>query len=250
MTADNDPNSDEPVELTSALNAPGPVRLSLAVYDRIIDLIAEGQFGLNQRLPSEARLGELCGASRPVVREALARLREDGVIVSRKGSGSYVQRQPAATLLEPTTMGSIADVQRCFEFRTGIEAAAANLAAGRWETEDMRRIDKAMAAIDACIARGDLGADQDSLLHEAIAEATHNQYHAGLQRQLRQHIRIGMKISRTLTLHRSRDRLQQVQSEHQAIVEAIRARDADAAGTLMREHILAARRRMFEGVDR
>ncbi|MND01245.1 FCD domain protein [compost metagenome] len=58
-----------------------------------------------------------------------------------------------------------------------------------------------------------------------------------------------MNISRTLTLQRSGGRLQQVQSEHLGIVAAIRARDATAAGSLMREHILAARRRMFEGVD-
>jgi DNA-binding FadR family transcriptional regulator len=242
----------EPPLLTTDPNRSGadsPMRLSLTVYDRILDMIAQGAFAVNQRLPSESHLGALCGASRPVVREALARLREDGLIVSRKGSGSYVRSRPATGLVAPPPVASIADVQRCFEFRAGIEPAAAALAARRWEPEDIRQIDAAMAALDACILAGVLGAEEDTLLHEAIADATHNQYHATIQRQLRPHIRAGMNVSRTLTLRRSRERLQQVQDEHVAIVAALRARDSDLAGARMKAHILAARQRMFEGVE-
>lgn len=233
----------------TGIGAAGPVRLSSVVYDRIINLIVAGQFALNQRLPSEMRLAEICGVSRPVVREALERLREDGVVVSRKGSGSYVRRRPAAALITLSPMGSIADMQRLFEFRAGIEPAAAMLAARRWEADDMRRIDAAMAALERCIAGDGLGVAEDYRLHEAIAEATHNQYHATLQLQLCDHIRTGMTVARTLTLQRSRERKQQVQDEHTAVVDALRARDPEAAGRLMQEHILAARRRMFEGVD-
>ncbi len=225
-----------------------PARLSGAVYDGIVDLVAQGEFAVNQRLPSEARLSEMFRASRPVVREALARLREDGVIVSRQGSGSYVRNRPDASLLSLNPVGSIADVQRCFEFRAGVEPAAAALAALRWEAADMARIQTAMQALDDCISTGVLGADEDNQLHEAIADATHNQYHATMQRQLRQHIRIGMNITRTLTLRRSTERLQLVQDEHVAIVAALRDRDADRARAVMEAHILAARRRMFEGV--
>lgn len=226
-----------------------PTRLSLAVYDRILDLVAQGEFAVNRKLPSETRLGEMCGASRPVVREALAQLREDGIIVSRKGSGSYVRRRPAAGLVALSPVSSIADVQRCFEFRAGIEPAAAALAARRWETEDMRRIMQAMAALETCIAAGELGADEDTQLHEAIAEATHNRYHITVQQQLRPHVKAGMNISRTLTLRRSQAHLQRVQDEHVAIVRALKDRDPDASAALMMAHILAARRRMFEGVD-
>src|SRR4051812_45104597 len=85
----------------------GPTRLSDAVYDGIVELIARGDFALNSRMPSEARLSETFDASRPVVREALARLREDGVVVSRQGSGSYVVRQPDPAVIELAPVGSI-----------------------------------------------------------------------------------------------------------------------------------------------
>jgi GntR family transcriptional repressor for pyruvate dehydrogenase complex len=182
------------------------------------------------------------------VREALARLREDGVVVSRQGSGSYIRRQPDPAVLELTPVGSIADVQRCFEFRAGLEPVAAGLAALRWETEDMDKIDACMAALERCVSDGIIGTEEDNRLHEAIAEATHNSYHSSIQRQLRQHILAGMNITRNLSLRRTQRRVQLVQDEHVLVVEAVRRRDAAAAAENMRTHILAARRRMFEGV--
>jgi GntR family transcriptional repressor for pyruvate dehydrogenase complex len=203
---------------------------------------------LNSRMPSEAKLSGMFDASRPVVREALARLREDGVVVSRQGSGSYIRRQPDPAVLELTPVGSIADVQRCFEFRAGLEPVAAGLAALRWETEDMDKIDACMAALERCVSDGIIGTEEDNRLHEAIAEATHNSYHSSIQRQLRQHILAGMNITRNLSLRRTQRRVQLVQDEHVLVVEAVRRRDAAAAAENMRTHILAARRRMFEGV--
>jgi DNA-binding FadR family transcriptional regulator len=56
-----------------------------------------------------------------------------------------------------------------------------------------------------------------------------------------------MNITRSLSLRRTQRRVQLVQDEHVAIVEAIRRRDAEGASEQMRRHILNARRRMFEG---
>lgn len=227
----------------------GPARLSGAVYDAIVQFIANGDFALNSRLPSEAELSIRFGASRPVVREALARLREDGVIVSRKGSGSYVMRRPDMAVLKFTPVGSLADVQRCFEFRAGLEPAAAALAALRWEDEHLAALGEALEALEGCLRRGELGAEEDNRFHEAVAEATRNQYHVSVQRSLRPHIAIGQSLTRNLSLMRTPARIRIVQDEHVAIFEAIRRRDADAARRAMEAHVLNARRRMFEGVE-
>src|ERR1700728_4154358 len=74
-------------------------RLGDQLSSRISDLIDRGEFGDEGRLPSELALADRFGVSRPVVREALSRLRSRGVIVSRKGSGSYIKKSPAP---EPT----------------------------------------------------------------------------------------------------------------------------------------------------
>ena len=119
-------------------------KLSHQVYERIFELHRLGRVSRSSsRLPSESELSRRFGASRPIVREALARLRDDGLIVSRQGSGSYVQRRPDAAVLRFVPVGSVADIQRCFEFRVGLEGAAAALAAERWEEEDLTEIRQA-----------------------------------------------------------------------------------------------------------
>jgi DNA-binding FadR family transcriptional regulator len=224
-------------------------RLSTTIYEGILDRITRGELPPGTRLPSEAKLCAMFGASRPVVREALARLREDNLIVSRQGSGSYIRRQPDAALLDLTPVGTLADLQRCFEFRAGTEPAAAALAAERWQPDDMAQIEANLSALDRCLTEGVLGAEEDYRLHESIAEATHNHYYRLVQRQLRDHICAGMNVTRSLTLRRPQARLRMVQQEHVKVVDAIRRRDPDAAARLMRAHILNARHRMFEGVD-
>src|SRR5690606_8438842 len=69
-------------------------KFSDQIYEQILRGIVNGEMTEGQRLPSEQSLANAYGVSRPVVREALARLRADGIIVSRHGSGSYVRHQP------------------------------------------------------------------------------------------------------------------------------------------------------------
>ena len=220
---------------------------SAAIYDAIVALIVSGEFAEQSRLPSEVDLSRRFGASRPVVREALARLRDDGLIVSRQGSGSYVTRRPDDAVLRFVPVGSIADIQRCFEFRVGLEGAAAALAAERREASDLAAMRSAYEALEVSIRTGQLGVDADSLFHEAIARATHNHYHVSVQVSLRAHIALGMNLTRNLSMLRTNARLRLVQDEHSTILAAIEARDAAAARHAMETHIENARRRMFEG---
>ncbi len=226
-----------------------PESLSGTIYEKIFAAIVAGEFGLNDRLPSEAQLAERFEASRPVVREALARLREDRLIVSRKGSGSYVLRRPDGAVLRFAPVGSLADIQRCFEFRAELESAAAAAAAVRRKAADLAAITDCYGALDRCIAEGRLGVEDDIRFHEAIAQATRNQYYSSVQASLQQSIAQGMSVARNLSLLRPVARLELVQQEHLAIVAAIEAQDADGARHAMRMHILNARQRMFEGVD-
>jgi GntR family transcriptional regulator, transcriptional repressor for pyruvate dehydrogenase complex len=220
---------------------------STGIYDGIFGLIVSGEFAENARLPSEVELARRFGASRPVVREALARLRDDGLIVSRQGSGSYVRRRPDNAVLQFVPVGSIADIQRCFEFRVGLEGAAAALAAERWQAEELAEIKAAFAALETCIRTGQLGVDADARFHAAVARATHNHYHVSVQLSLQAHIAFGMNLTRNLSLRRPEARLRLVQDEHARILAAIDARDGAAARRAMESHIENARRRMFEG---
>lgn len=223
-------------------------RFSDIIYEKIVGMIADGRFPVNERLPSETNLSTMLGASRPVVREALEKLRADQLIVSRKGSGSYVRQRPDQSVLTEVPVGSLADVQRFFEFRAGLEAEAASLAAKNWQIQDKSLIESRFDELEACLQRGDLGAKEDQALHDAIALATGNQFHTLVREWFKPHIAIGMSVTRSLSLKRTPAHVRAVQDEHAEIVAAIFARDEQRAHGAMKTHILNARARMFQGV--
>ncbi|TRL34876.1 FadR/GntR family transcriptional regulator [Rhizobium straminoryzae] len=236
---------DKPELIAPARNQ---TRFSDIIYEKIVAMIADGRFPVNERLPSETSLAGMLGASRPVVREALERLRNDELIVSRKGSGSYVRQRPDSSVLTQVPVGSLADVQRFFEFRAGLEAEAAALAARNWQPQDKARIEATFEALERCLQRNDLGADEDQAFHDAVALATGNQFHTLVREWFKPHIAIGMSVTRTLSLKRTPAHVRAVQDEHAAIVEAIFDRREAEAHTAMKTHILNARARMFQGV--
>ncbi|AJD45033.1 FadR family transcriptional regulator [Rhizobium sp. SEMIA 4085] len=226
----------------------GATRFSDIIYEKIVGMIADGNFPVNERLPPESKLAIMFGASRPVVREALERLRVDGLVVSRKGSGSYVRQRPDSSMLKMVPVGSLADVQRFFEFRAGLEAEAAELAARNWQPADKERITAALSAIEQCLRDGKLGAEEDQALHDAIAMATGNQFHITVREWFGPHFAIGHSVTRSLSLKRTPEQIRSVQDEHAVIVAAIFARNEAEAHDAMKRHILNARARMFQGV--
>ena len=71
------------------------------VYGRILVEILGGTFPPGSRLPGENDLAQRFRVSRPIVREAIARLRVDGLVEARRGSGTFVLSRPSDT--SPTT---------------------------------------------------------------------------------------------------------------------------------------------------
>lgn len=222
-------------------------KLSDQVYERILAKIVEGEFQENSKLPTEIELSKQLEVSRPVLRQALARLRQDEVISSRQGSGSFVTRRPAQQMLDFAPVGSIADIQRCFEFRVAVEGAAAALAAERRTDEHLAQIKSALKSLDKCIKTGELGADADELFHAAITEATENQFFVSTRESMLTHIQFGMNLTRNLSLSRTLERLEMVQAEHAAIYKAIYDKDSERAQDAMQTHVRNARLRVFEG---
>jgi len=222
-----------------------PVKLADRVYEQILEQIVGGQYREGARLPSEAQLATAFSVSRPIVRDALARLNADGVILSRHGSGSYVQRRPHREILHLAPIGGMADLRRCFEFRIALEGEAAFLAAARRTESDLDAMAQALTALEAEIANAETGSEADIQFHNAIAAASRNMLFESTMETLAAHTFAGMHLGRKLSLRRSHKRLRLVQIEHSRIVEAIRAEDAEGARAAMRAHIEAARARVL-----
>lgn len=239
------------ISIDDPLNyAGGPrhVKLSDQIYERIFGLIVSGEFPEKSKLPTEVDLADRLNVSRTIVREALARLRDEGFVVSRQGAGTFVQRQqPEKFAAGFQPVGSIADVHRCFEFRIGIEGEAAYLAARRKDARNTEEIAQMLEVLETIVKQGAVGAIADYDFHLAVSRATGNPFFISSMALLRPHIDFGMNLARSLSLRKPRSRVRQVQDEHAQIYDAIKSGDAERARGAMRQHIESARKRLFEG---
>ncbi len=234
----------DPLNLTTPLRQ---MKLSEQIYDRIFGLIVSGEFPENAKLPTEIELAGRFAVSRTVVREALARLRDDGVVVSRQGAGTFVQRQPDKAILGFRPMASISDILRCFEFRVGLEGEAAFVAATRQDAARTEDIARALEALETIVKQGSVGAIADYDFHLAVANATCNPFFVSVMESLRSNIDFGMNLARNLSLRKPVSRVRQVQEEHTRVYDAISKGKPEEARQAMRQHIENARTRIFEG---
>ena len=226
--------------------APRALLLADVVYDRIRRAIVQGDYAADERLPGETSLAAQFDVSRPVVRAALKRLRDEGLIISRQGSGSYVCASVAPKTLAFQRLETIADLQRCYEFRLTIEPAAAALAATRRGDAALAEIGHLLETLRDATERQSHREDADFSFHLAITAASNNQYFETSMRALKDHIAIGMKFH-GLSLRTVRGGLDHVLEEHRAIFAAIQAGQADAAHDAMKRHVQGSRDRLFEG---
>ncbi|MFQ8432195.1 FadR/GntR family transcriptional regulator [Amaricoccus sp. W119] len=216
------------------------------VYHLLYSRISNGDYPANQKLPSEKVLADEFGVSRPVLRAALERLREQGIIHSRQGAGSYVREVKTAPL-GFARVETIADIQRCYEFRICIEAMAARLAAARRDTGALAEIGTALSLMEGATDSLTHREDADFAFHLAVSQAANNQYFEASMRALREHIYVGMKLHGQSLMTDGAQGLREVFEEHSAIFAAIREGDGETAERLMRGHLTHSRDRLFGG---
>ena len=235
--------SDESIGGTSAFKG----ALNDRVYDYIVSQIVVGAFALHSRLPTEMQLAERLSVSRPVVRQALRRLKDDGLVVSRQGAGSFVIRRPAHQVFSFADVGSVADIQKCFVFRIAVESEAAALAAVEQNEMSLDHLSKTLGDLERVLKGGTGGIDEDIAFHQAVAAAADNRFFLSTMAAIASQIRVGISLNRSLTLEQPPSRRGAVLKEHQVIYEAIASGDADGARNAMHRHLENARLRIFQG---
>ena len=230
---------------------PPKARLGDRLAQHMSALIECGEFGEGERLPAESDLAVRFRVSRPVIREALSRLRVLGMITSRKGSGSYVGRRanrPAETLaaIGFGPLSSLAQVRQCYEFRISIEGDAAYHAAGNRSADMLLALREALDRMESALAEIG-GMNADIAFHEAVARASGNAFFETAMLSMRTPLEFAVNLARSLALTRPLQHMLMVQAEHVAIFKAIEAQDKDGARSAMRGHIENACCRVFEG---
>ncbi|WP_341213814.1 FadR/GntR family transcriptional regulator [uncultured Limimaricola sp.] len=226
--------------------ARGRPSLAEKVHESLHSRIMRGDYGPNEKLPAEKELSVQFGVSRPVLRVALEQLREEGLIYSRQGAGNFVRvkREPA---LGYTPVETIADIQRCYEFRLTIETDAVALAAQRRNAAALEEMERALHLLSDATGSRLHREDADFAFHLAIAKASNNRYYEETLKALRDHIHVGMKLHGESLMSDGAWALEEVFAEHKAICDAVRDRDPEAAREAMRRHVTHSRDRLFGG---
>ncbi|WP_244193816.1 FadR/GntR family transcriptional regulator [Bordetella genomosp. 12] len=222
------------------------VRLGDQLYGQIFEQITSGRLSVGDKLPSEHEICERFGVSRPVVREALLRLRADGLITAHQGLGTFVSHQPAPRLKTFPDVENVSSYLRAQEVRVALEGDAARLAAIRRSDEQLARIEQAHAGFLNRLADGKVSPQADLAFHASIAEASGNDFYLGVLESIHEAVSGFMRLALNLTRTGSRERGERVADEHAAILSAIRAQDGERARVAMQFHLGQARRRLVD----
>lgn len=215
-----------------------------AVYESLSELIRTGELSAGQKLPAEVELCRFFDVSRPVVRRALARCREDGLVISRKGSGSYVSMDVALASSSDEPQRQLNNILYALEFRRSTEPQAAYYAALRRLPEALEEI---ASALDA-FRHFDLGASRqrvDMAFHQAVAKASCNDHYLHSLSIISYDIDLDIHLASHLSQLGHAERKAAIDSEHQRIYQAIAEQDPDAAFQAMRRHLDHAQLRIL-----
>ncbi len=210
--------------MTQTQRREGPLKASTladGVYERLHSDIVLGRLRPNALL-LETDLAESLQVSRTPVREGLQRLAKDGLIVSRSRRWFVV---------EPT----LAEIRDIYGVRAALEGFASRMATERASDEQLAAIGEALRS------RGQAGpgieefVDSNERFHRSIVEASGNPRLVQATERSK-HFYFNAQVAR---LYRPED-LAASHREHEALLEAIRSRDGDAADRITRQHIAGA----------
>jgi GntR family transcriptional repressor for pyruvate dehydrogenase complex len=213
---------------------PRQARLYQFVAERLARAIAAGTYKPGDRLPAERELATTYSVSRPTIREAIIALELDGLVDVRIGSGVYVVAgRPNGSAQVAMDIGAF----ELTEARLVIEGETAALAATQISDDELAELDALLVQMaDANQKSAGAGELVDRQFHEAIARATRN---SALLASVEQLWNIRNRSPQCVRLfEKTRDKgYVPVLAEHEAIVAALRSRNAAAARAAMRDHL-------------
>ncbi|HHW18759.1 MAG TPA: GntR family transcriptional regulator [Firmicutes bacterium] len=199
------------------------------VYRILRENIISGHLRPGTRL-LQKRIAEELEVSEIPVREAIKRLQAEGLVTVTPHSGAEVAQ------LDPVEMEEVLAI------RAVLEGLAARTAAERVKQEDIHKLEELLEQMDKCVERGD--PVTYGLLNQEFHKAIFALSPYKRLPKMIDELWYGAERSRSVfTLNPAR--LEASRDEHRALVQALRARDADKAEELMKQHRYAAARSLL-----
>lgn len=211
--------------------------LSEQVTQGILTFIDEQDMVAGDALPSEARLAEEFGVSRPIIREALKTLQGEGVIEIVTGKNAVIK--PVSSVLlrkffERAIAFKSASFKDLIEVRRGLEIQSVILASQRCTDDDLEALALSLNAMRDNLNNQPTFAEHDIDFHLRIASASGNPMMFYLIESIREAMRD--TILQGLKHRLKQEEFQQVQQCHEAIFDALKNHDAEQAQLAMQAH--------------
>jgi GntR family transcriptional repressor for pyruvate dehydrogenase complex len=232
------------VSLISPLAAAGRAE---EVVQRVSQAIQLGLFVDGEQLPPETEFAAQLGVSAMTLREALASLRQQGLVETRRGrtGGTFVRRpaSPPVGLLRQRLHGlTTSSLRDLIDEQFAVSGAAAKLAAARASGADVRRLYTLARQLSAASTLGSR-IRADCRFHIEVAQASQSErltrLEVGLQTQLGELLWLPPEATGPATAAQATEQLDHVavSAEHAAIASAIAAEDGDRARLLAERHV-------------
>jgi DNA-binding FadR family transcriptional regulator len=238
---------DQTLTMENPIDTPRLPRKRRSLAQELVTVLTEqirdGLLKRGDKLPTESAIMQEHGVSRTVVREAISKLQASGLVETRHGIGTFViERAPeqGLRLNVDTALG----VRSILELRLGLETQAAALAAQRRTEMQLLQMRQALDDYQRLLDNNDSCVEADRRFHLLIAEATGNVCFS----EIMQHLGSAMiPRNRLNAAERGAADLsklgQLAHLEHEAILNAIKRQDADAARAAMWLHLTNSRDR-------
>ena len=200
------------------------------VIEQMRTAIANGEWRVGERVPTEPELVTALGVGRNTVREAVRALAHAGLLEVRQGDGTFVRATSefsgAVRRLAGTELRDVLQVRRT------LEVEGARLAATHRTDDELRELTALLDVRERSMAARDytVGVDKDAEFHLAVVRCSHNELLAELYQGLTEVVRASVEST-------VRTKPNKANVDHRGLLNAIRDQDperaaAEAAGFL------------------
>ncbi len=237
-----------------------PRRLPDEIANSISAAIESGRLAPGDRLPTEHALSEQFGVARTVVREAVSLLKYDGVIQSRRGVGAFVAavRERRSFRIGPDCFEKRRQLAQLLQLRAGTLSNASALAATARSDDQLHTIGTHLQTMHDAVtnASGDAVSDAlterrvsaESAFYDTITVASGNEYYVEFAGMIEAKVSDNLR-SVALKNARAAEWSLSVLAEHEAVFDALRDQDPEAARSATRRHFERAAQRLIDRKD-
>jgi DNA-binding FadR family transcriptional regulator len=222
--------------IQSSSNLPSRFRLGTTasnVATQLRNMIKEGQYVHDERLPSERHLAEQFQVSRGTIRAVLEVLEDQQMVTRQIGSGTYVNLQDTSEQYE---ISSIISPIEMVEVRIAVEPQMVRLAITNASQRDLEDLRQALMECEACNGNSEKFALADTAFHLSLARCSKNKLLFWVYERIskvRQHTQWRNMKAKLLTP----ERIDYYNEQHRALYDAILSRDANKANNLIKNHL-------------